>query len=155
MPASVDANAALPVNNPQPRLPPEICERIIDHLDPSNLKRNDDRLTLLNCALVCRGWYAESRAVLFEQPELLTQKQAIVFVRSLKQTPLLGPRVRHLQIGSPIMTGPELASILVMLVGKLPKLASLRFISVSFEHCSMRDGACTNSSISQYWSYVT
>ncbi|KZT02890.1 uncharacterized protein LAESUDRAFT_729666 [Laetiporus sulphureus 93-53] len=133
MAASLGSNAALPVNNPQPRLPPEICERIIDHLDPYPLKWNDDRQTLLNCALVCRGWYSESRAVLFEEPSLRTRRGAMAFARSLTQMPLLDARVRRLEIGYST-TVLELASILVMLAGKLPKLASLSVYRVSFEH---------------------
>ncbi|KZT08986.1 uncharacterized protein LAESUDRAFT_611855, partial [Laetiporus sulphureus 93-53] len=121
-----------------PRLPPETCERIIDHLDPR--WHGDERPTLLDCALVCRGWYVESRAILFEEPGLRSRKGAVVCVISLKQMPLLAARVRQLQIGHysdsmTIMTGPELASILVMLAGKLPKLASFNFYSLSFEHC--------------------
>ncbi|KZT06046.1 uncharacterized protein LAESUDRAFT_759589 [Laetiporus sulphureus 93-53] len=136
MTAPVDANAASPINDPQPRLSPEICERIIDHLDPFwPLSRR----TLLNCALVCRGWYAESRVVLFEMPVLRTREEAIACARSLTQIPLLGARLRHLTIADP--SGPKSASILVMLAGKLPKLASLHFYSVSFEHCSMRNSA--------------
>ncbi|KZT06021.1 uncharacterized protein LAESUDRAFT_194116 [Laetiporus sulphureus 93-53] len=137
-------NVAPPIlNNPQPRLPAEICERIIDHLDPFWL--GDQRQTLLNCALVRRGWYAESRAILFEEPILSTRKEAIACARSLTRIPLLAARVRRLEIGarSPTlessMTSPELASILVMLAGKLPNLASLSFSDVSFEQCSMRN----------------
>ncbi|KZT06094.1 uncharacterized protein LAESUDRAFT_197771 [Laetiporus sulphureus 93-53] len=138
---TVDASAAPPVNDPQPRLPLEICERIIDHLDPDWYA--GERQTLLNCALICRGWYAESRAVLFEEPELRTWKQAVACVTSLKQIPLLAARVRQLRIGhhsdsETVVTGAELASILVMLAEKLPNLARLAFSHVSFEHCSMR-----------------
>ncbi|KZT02883.1 uncharacterized protein LAESUDRAFT_609773, partial [Laetiporus sulphureus 93-53] len=128
-----------PINNPQPRLPPEICERIIDHLDPSSLWY-DERRALLKCALVCRGWYSESRAVLFEEPVLHNRKKAFIFLRSLKQTPLLGARVRRLQIG-PFKTGPEWASILVMLAGKLPNLDKLTLTAVSFEQSPTRNVA--------------
>ncbi|KZT02004.1 uncharacterized protein LAESUDRAFT_730713 [Laetiporus sulphureus 93-53] len=139
MAAPVDANAAqLVINNPQPRLPPEIFERIIDHLDPWT-----EEETLLNCALVCQGWYTESRAVLFETPRLHTRKEAAACARSLTRIPLLGACVQWLSIGSvsetTITTGPELGSILVMLAGKLPKLASLAFTNVSFEQCSTRN----------------
>ncbi|KZS99938.1 uncharacterized protein LAESUDRAFT_667345, partial [Laetiporus sulphureus 93-53] len=132
--------AALPVNNPQPRLPPEICERIIDHVDPSPW--HGSRSTLLKCALVCRGWYAMSRAVLFKDPMLFTRKEAMACAKSLTKIPLLGARVRSLQIGtlrSTRMTSPELASILVMLAGKPPNLAELSLLQVSFEQCSMRN----------------
>ncbi|KZS99941.1 uncharacterized protein LAESUDRAFT_613586, partial [Laetiporus sulphureus 93-53] len=128
-----------------PRLPPEVCERIIDHLDPGRIDRwgwNDDRPTLLTCALVCRGWYTESRAVLFEEPVLGTRKKAFIFLRSLKQTPLLGARVRSLQIRLykvGIMTGRESASILVMLARKLPNLDKLSLTVVSFEQSPIRD----------------
>ncbi|KZT02879.1 uncharacterized protein LAESUDRAFT_705307, partial [Laetiporus sulphureus 93-53] len=134
-------NAAPPINNPQPRLPPEVCERIIDHLDPNRWSGNISRWTLLNCALVCRGWYAESRAVLFDEPILSTRKEAIACASSLARIPLLGARVRRLQIrfSAPDVTGPEFASILVMLAGKFPNLASLSFFNVSFEQCPIRN----------------
>ncbi|KZT01872.1 uncharacterized protein LAESUDRAFT_447652 [Laetiporus sulphureus 93-53] len=138
MAGPADTTAAPPINDPKPpRLPPEICERIIDHLDPRRWLGS--RPTLLNCALVCRGWYAQSRAVLFEKPTLSTRKQAIACARSLRRIPLLADRVRSLVIG--YSSGPEmeLASTLLMLAGKIPKLASLTFSRVSFaEHCSMR-----------------
>ncbi|KZT13255.1 uncharacterized protein LAESUDRAFT_36938 [Laetiporus sulphureus 93-53] len=149
MATPVDANAASMTNDPQPRLSPEICERIIDHLRP--IDHEDERQTVLKRALVCRGWYADSRAVFFEIPELHTRRTAVVYVRSLQQMPLLADRVRHLVIGTEsldaeetIMTCPDLASILMMLAGKLPKLASLSFFDVSFDHCSMRHLAFWN-----------
>ncbi|KZT06098.1 uncharacterized protein LAESUDRAFT_197606 [Laetiporus sulphureus 93-53] len=137
---AIGANAAPPINVPQARLPPEICERIIDHI---GWILNEDRSALLNCALVCRGWYAKSRAIFFTYPQLRTPKQAVACVTSLKQIPLLATRVQSLQIGSysdpqTVVTGPELASILLLLAGKLPKLKSLSLPHVSFEHCSMR-----------------
>ncbi|KZT11837.1 uncharacterized protein LAESUDRAFT_154305 [Laetiporus sulphureus 93-53] len=130
MAAPVDTNATPPVNNPQPRLAPEIRERIIDHLSPYL-----ERPTLLN------EGDAESRAGLFEELALHTREQAIACARSLTQTPLLGARVRSLQIGNSKteVTGPELASILITLAGKLPKLALLNFFDVSFEQSSMRN----------------
>ncbi|KZT06054.1 uncharacterized protein LAESUDRAFT_195366 [Laetiporus sulphureus 93-53] len=144
MAAPLGANPAPPINIPQFQLPPEVCERIIDHLDPYLLKGNDDRQTLLNCALVCRGWYTESRAVLFEKPLLRSRKEAVACARSLTRIPLLASGVQLLQIGRSqsdpeiVTTAPELASILVMLAGKLPYLESLEFDLVSFEHCFMR-----------------
>ncbi|KZT06049.1 uncharacterized protein LAESUDRAFT_195340 [Laetiporus sulphureus 93-53] len=123
MAAPVGANAALPMNNPQPRLPPEICERIIDQFYPHRSWRVD-RQTVLNCALVCRGWYAQSRMVFYKETFLHSRKEAVACMRSLMRIPLLA--------------GPELASIIVMLAGKLPNLETLYFERVSFEHCSMR-----------------
>ncbi|KZT04550.1 uncharacterized protein LAESUDRAFT_728050 [Laetiporus sulphureus 93-53] len=81
MAAPVDANAAAQVKGPDPRLPPEICERIIDHLNPLEMWPEGERQTLLDCALVCQGWYTKSRVDFFEEPRIHTREQAITCVR--------------------------------------------------------------------------
>lgn len=52
-----------PETTTSPRLPPEICDRVIDHL-------HAEKLALNACALVCRGWLPAARLHRFRTVQL-------------------------------------------------------------------------------------
>ncbi|KAJ3479711.1 hypothetical protein NLI96_g8870 [Meripilus lineatus] len=90
-----------------PKLPIEVCERIIDCLaifdhnstipDYNNALRSNP--TLYSCALVCRDWTYRSQHHLFRQPVLLfTAHQAYAFLDVVTRHPHRARLVRHLTI---------------------------------------------------------
>ncbi|KAH9940055.1 uncharacterized protein BXZ73DRAFT_99052 [Epithele typhae] len=79
---------AIDPSRQSPRVPPEISDEIIKHLDPTV-----DRKTLLQCALVSHTWQAASKYVLSAEPGFLTLENAYIFVARFCSTldPTLPP----------------------------------------------------------------
>ncbi|EPS96519.1 hypothetical protein FOMPIDRAFT_1053165 [Fomitopsis schrenkii] len=108
-----------------PRLPPELCDRIIDHLF-------FDRRTLSACALTCRAWLPASRLHLFRHIRL--QANTIPpFLSILIENPAIGVYVEDLMIlvGSQGFTIPEVIQMKTLqslkeILDRLPAVKSLR-----------------------------
>ncbi|EMD39708.1 hypothetical protein CERSUDRAFT_112012 [Gelatoporia subvermispora B] len=73
-----------------PTLPPELTDRILDHLE-------GDRQALANCGLVCRTWLPRSRYHFFRELKL-TSKNTKQLVQLLRDGPAIGQHVSHLAI---------------------------------------------------------
>lgn len=89
----------------KPKLPIEVCERIIDCLpafigfpcwDWPNF--GTERRTLYTCALVCRDWVPRSQHNLFCQVELCTTRQAHAFLDIVTRFPHRAKLVQSLSI---------------------------------------------------------
>ncbi|KZT03592.1 uncharacterized protein LAESUDRAFT_814664 [Laetiporus sulphureus 93-53] len=128
-------------------LPVEVCERVVGYLDIMN---EGDYRTLLNCALVSRGWYPASRAVFLETVYLKTRKQPYNLNHMLKVNPNngLAERIRcvHLSgleaseptkkpaVYSPVSAFPP------VFVRKLPNLRTLEICCINpWDHSIGRD----------------
>ncbi|OCH91126.1 hypothetical protein OBBRIDRAFT_803523 [Obba rivulosa] len=75
-----------------PNLPPELTDRIIDHLE-------GDKRALANCGLVCRSWLPRSRFYSFRRIVLRTTNSK-TFIQLLNDDPELGLYTTHLVIGT-------------------------------------------------------
>ncbi|KAI0796845.1 hypothetical protein C8Q75DRAFT_213956 [Abortiporus biennis] len=77
-----------------PRLPPEICGLVIEHLF-------DDARTLLNCCLTCHEFLHCSRQYLYMTDISLTKHQKIKsFFESLSKLPNMRPLTIHIELSS-------------------------------------------------------
>lgn len=72
-----------------PRLPPELCDMIIDLLE-------DDDEVLKACALTCRGWLLRSRVHLWSFLEISDGESCARLAQVLDQSPFLAPLVQEL-----------------------------------------------------------
>ncbi|KAJ6573178.1 hypothetical protein DFH09DRAFT_1277248 [Mycena vulgaris] len=116
-------------------LPSELCDAIIDHLQ-------DDRITLLVCALVCRSWVPASRFHAFAALAL-SQKSAVRAARLdiLLASPhgTIAPAVRALDFPDSLAlmqirnlhTGQVLLKTLLALVPRITQLAHVRALALS------------------------
>ncbi|KAH9940050.1 uncharacterized protein BXZ73DRAFT_99044 [Epithele typhae] len=79
---------AIDPSRQSPRVPPEISDEIIRHLDPDT-----SRKTLLQCTLVSHTWQAASKYALCAEPGFLTLEKAYIFVTQFFPTipPTLPP----------------------------------------------------------------
>lgn len=107
------------------RLPPELCDRIIDYLFC-------DRCALSACALTCRAWLPASRLHLFRHVRL--QASTIPsFLCVLMETPAIGAYVEDLMIltGSQGFTIPDIAQMKTLqmlkeIFDRLPAVKTLK-----------------------------
>lgn len=108
-----------------PRLPPELCDRVIDHL-------LFDRHALSMCALTCRAWLPASRLHLFRHVRL--QANTIpTFLSILLENPAIGAYVEDLMIlaGSQGFTVPDIIQmktlqLLKEILDRLPAVRTLK-----------------------------
>lgn len=75
-----------------PRLPPEVCERVIDwvphyHGADHYFPFTCEKWTLLVCALVCRSWLPRSQTRLFQVVRLSKARQAEAFLDVITRSP--------------------------------------------------------------------
>ncbi|KAH9834220.1 uncharacterized protein C8Q71DRAFT_167082 [Rhodofomes roseus] len=131
---------ATPINSPQdapaPRLPTEICGRIIDHLAAgldlfyfALLNENPTLLALKSCALVCRDWYFHTWYHLRQRVCLRDRNDVRSLSRTLRERPRLWGVVQQVVISghtsgqrSPIQ---HLGTFAATLAGKLPTFWSM------------------------------
>ncbi|GBE77414.1 hypothetical protein BKA93DRAFT_52362 [Sparassis latifolia] len=81
------------MNRPSPRLPPEMCDIILDHLW-------DDVPTLAACSLAYRQWLPTTRLHLFNTVSLDNAADDLRFAQILEGSPGIAPCVRHLTLVS-------------------------------------------------------
>ncbi|RDX43232.1 hypothetical protein OH76DRAFT_1233763 [Lentinus brumalis] len=82
----------------QPRLPIEVCERIIEAVyDEKYYAVSTSLATLSSCALVCRAWRPRAQRVLFEFVPLRDKDALYRFAELLHASPELGTYVRTLE----------------------------------------------------------
>ncbi|KAH9936125.1 uncharacterized protein B0H18DRAFT_972329 [Fomitopsis serialis] len=111
--------------NVAPRMPPELCDRIIDHL-------YHDRDGLVACSLTCRAWLPASRLHLFRHVRLQS-KTIPSFLSILTANPAIGPYVEDVMIlaGSQGFTIPEIDQMRTLqslkeILDRLPAVKILR-----------------------------
>ena len=80
-------------NMPSIRLPPELCDQIIDHAW-------DDNETLKACSLTCWDWVHSSRYHLFRIIRLRSAKDCAVFHELVKAAPAIARYVREFTISA-------------------------------------------------------
>ncbi|KAH9841043.1 uncharacterized protein C8Q71DRAFT_435459 [Rhodofomes roseus] len=129
------ASGASSQDDPAPRLPTEICGRIIDHvaaglnLHYTSLAGNPALLALQSCALVCRDWYFHTWYHLRQRVHLRDRND----VRSLSRTLHERPRLRGV-VQQVVISGhtprqrslmQHLGTFAAMLAGKLPELSRI------------------------------
>ncbi len=111
----------------KPRLPIEVCERVIEAVYNDNYDFVSTSLaTLSSCALVCRAWRPRAQRVLFDHV-LLQDKDALYrFAELLHTSPELGTYVRTLELRGYLHV-PHSPAVLFLtaLRGKLTSLAGL------------------------------
>ncbi|CCM00146.1 uncharacterized protein FIBRA_02173 [Fibroporia radiculosa] len=114
-----------------PIFPIEICERIIDHLDPTS-RNVANRLALLACALTCRRWYPRSRVILLEEVDIGSMTVLVGFARMVTAKPSFGDYVRSIHISNDLAKSEKwpgsrnpLTSFPTMLARKLTNLNTL------------------------------
>lgn len=124
-----------------PRLPLEVFERVIDWVAVvvdarSILLRTyvDNRLELLNCALVCHSWYPRARLHLLDKLILRTRSDLDRFLDFFSATPSLIPRVETLWIHPTLNTDQSwVSSALVRLGPRLKNLMTLEMKGVDLD----------------------
>ncbi|TFK85516.1 hypothetical protein K466DRAFT_525725 [Polyporus arcularius HHB13444] len=84
-------------NLPEPRLPLEVCESVIDRVHhPSLFDHHATRYScaaLSKCSLVCRAWRPRAQKLLFYAVELRTTYLLYAFVELLDESPALATYV--------------------------------------------------------------
>ena len=83
-------------NLPSPRVPPEVTDRILDHL-------HDTKRILVKCSLVCRAWLPTTRYHIFENIDLWSRAEfdrlySLVGASKLDTLPKAALYVRNLEI---------------------------------------------------------
>ncbi|KAH9841052.1 uncharacterized protein C8Q71DRAFT_436421 [Rhodofomes roseus] len=129
------ASGASSQDDPAPRLPTEICARIIDHvaagldLGYTFLAGNPQFLALQSCALVCRDWYFHTWYHLRGRVFLRDRNDVRSLSRALRERPPLRGVVKQVVI-SGRTSGQRsliqhLGAFAAMLSGKLPELSTI------------------------------
>ncbi|KAH9841051.1 uncharacterized protein C8Q71DRAFT_436163 [Rhodofomes roseus] len=129
------ASGASSQDDPAPRLPTEICGRIIDHvaaglnLHYTSLAGNPALLALQSCALVCRDWYFHTWYHLRQRVHLRDRNDVRSLSRTLHERPRLRGVVQQVVISghTPRQRSPiqHLGTFSAMLAGKLPELSRI------------------------------
>ncbi|KAH9931264.1 uncharacterized protein B0H18DRAFT_102100 [Fomitopsis serialis] len=134
---SITAATSEGVHGPSiPRLPVEVCERIIDHVATGvNLvyrfimKGEPHLTTLTSCALVCQDWYYLTWYHLRQRVYLRDRKDVLSLSKTLHAKPRLREVIQQVVIsgGSPGKRQPirHLGTFAAMLAGKAPKLSRI------------------------------
>ncbi|TFY50671.1 hypothetical protein EVJ58_g10943 [Rhodofomes roseus] len=131
-----------------PRLPTEICGRIIDHLAVGvDLNYTfeagyPDLQALQSCALVCRDWYFHAWYPLRRHVNLHDRNDVLSLSRTLRERPRVRGVVQQVAITghgsgqrSPIQ---HLGTFAAMLSGKLPELSRINIEDAEWTVDSMR-----------------
>ncbi|KAJ3489342.1 hypothetical protein NLI96_g2193 [Meripilus lineatus] len=116
-----------------PKLPVEVCERIIDNASIGTAKR---------CSQVCHSWLPRSRVIIFETVTLRSSSKASKLLSLLSRSPSIGYYVCVLRISGPseirrwirdvIRTLPPLLpNVHTLSLSELPHLDSAFYTSVS------------------------
>ncbi|RDX43215.1 hypothetical protein OH76DRAFT_1488014 [Lentinus brumalis] len=110
-----------------PRLPIEVCERVIEAVYDSRYTLVSTSLaTLSGCALVCRAWRPRAQRVLFEFVLLRDKDTLYCFAELLDASPELGTYVRTLAFRGYLHVPYSPAVLfLTALRGRLANLADL------------------------------
>ncbi|TFY54517.1 hypothetical protein EVJ58_g8819 [Rhodofomes roseus] len=129
------ASGASSQDDPAPRLPTEICGRIIDHVAAElnlyhrYLVGNSDLLALQSCALVCRDWYFHTWYHLRRRVILRDRNDVRSLSRTLRERPRLRGIVQQIVISGQISGQrsliQQLGTFAAMLAGKLPELSRI------------------------------
>ncbi len=83
----------------KPRLPVEVCERVIGAVyDDRYYLVRDSLATLSSCALVCRAWRSPAQQILFEYVILSDKDALYAFSELLDASPELGAYVHVLEL---------------------------------------------------------
>ncbi|KAH9931217.1 uncharacterized protein B0H18DRAFT_100219 [Fomitopsis serialis] len=116
-----------------PRLPVEVCERIIDYIAAGwnteyVFEKGEPHLTaLISCALVCQDWYFLTWYHLRQRIHLRDRKDVLSLSKTLRAKPRLREVVQQVFIsgGTPGERQPirHLGAFAVMLAGKAPRLS--------------------------------
>ncbi|KAI0712801.1 hypothetical protein C8T65DRAFT_173848 [Cerioporus squamosus] len=111
----------------KPRLPIEVCERVIEAVYDDKYDSVPAALaTLARCALVCRAWRLRAQRVLFEFVLLRDKNGLYRFAELLDASPELGTYVRTLELRGHLHVPYSPAVLfLTLLRGKLPNLLNL------------------------------
>ncbi len=111
----------------EPRLPIEVCERVIEAVYDDDYRFVSTSLaTLSRCALVCRAWRPRAQRILFEYVSLRDKDTLYRFAALLDASPELGSYVRTLALRGYLHV-PYSPAVLFLteLRGKLTNLAEL------------------------------
>ncbi|KAH9915659.1 uncharacterized protein B0H18DRAFT_92830 [Fomitopsis serialis] len=115
-----------------PRLPVEVCERIVDHvamglnIQYRIIKGEPHLTTLTSCALVCQDWYFLTWYHLRQRIHLRDRKDVLSLSKTLRAKPRLREVIQQVIIlgASPGERQPirHLGTFAAMLAGKVPML---------------------------------
>ncbi|KAH9925333.1 uncharacterized protein B0H18DRAFT_848692, partial [Fomitopsis serialis] len=107
-----------------PRLPVEVCGRIIDHIamkwHDGNITGDPYLTTLTSCALVCQDWYFLTCYHLHQYIYLRDRKDVLSLSKSLQARPRFREIVQVVFISGASIR--HLGTVAAMLAGKAPKL---------------------------------
>ncbi|KAH9834217.1 uncharacterized protein C8Q71DRAFT_813365, partial [Rhodofomes roseus] len=124
-----------PQDAPAPRLPTEVCGRIIDHLAAgldlffrnTSTNANPHLLSLQSCALVCRDWYFYTWYHLRRRVHFRDRNDVRSLSRTLRERPRLRGVVEHVIISGHTSDQrsliQHLGTFAATFAGKLPKFS--------------------------------
>ncbi|KAH9839434.1 uncharacterized protein C8Q71DRAFT_511952 [Rhodofomes roseus] len=139
--STTTASGASSQDDPAPRLPTEVCGRIIDHVAAGlglyypSLAGNPNLLALQSCALVCRDWYFHTWYHLHRRVYLRDRNDVRSLARTLRERPRLRGVVQQVVISGVIQ---HLGTFAAMLAGKLQKLSEIIIEDAEWTVDSMR-----------------
>ncbi|THH32795.1 hypothetical protein EUX98_g1380 [Antrodiella citrinella] len=128
---------------PSPRLPIEICERIIDSVAWSDVNTAEahegDEPSLLCCILVCRAWVPRCRFVLsYTEVDLRSHNDLVFFSRFFAVYPHTASNVEQLRIygrkENETSTYDSWFSSVPAMLPALPNLVTLSILDVDLSH---------------------
>ncbi|EKM59159.1 uncharacterized protein PHACADRAFT_205334 [Phanerochaete carnosa HHB-10118-sp] len=144
--------SSMPEESERLRLPPELVDIVLDHLDGENLKKD-----LFSCSLVSRDWHYCTMPLLFSELAFAVRKLEELpwetydvleaagegplnaLLLFLERSPHIRHHIRRLRIDAPVDDGPPICSYpdvdpktLVLALRLLPRLATLEFHDVIF-----------------------
>lgn len=126
-----------------PRLPIEICERIMDfflNVPHADGYAYNDRTSLSACSLVCKAWQHRARFHLCDVVDLYSREHLLSFAAFLSSRPDLCTRVAHLNLWgysysqSTERQDDSWTSSAPLMLPALPNLTSFRFTNIDFSH---------------------
>jgi len=125
-----------PHGRPIPRLPVEVCERIIDHIATGwNIVYAGTNLqpylpTLASCTLVCQDWYFLTWYHLRQRIYLRDRKDVLSLSKTLRAKPRLRKVVQQVVLSGASPGERQairhLGTFIAMLAGKLPRLSRIK-----------------------------
>ncbi|KAH9910315.1 uncharacterized protein B0H18DRAFT_1105035 [Fomitopsis serialis] len=131
-----------------PRLPVEVCERIIDYIAAGcntgyiRTKGEPHLITLTSCALVCQDWYSLTWYHLRQCIYLRDRKDVLSLSKTLRAKPRLREVIQQVVISSasPGERQPirHLGMFAVMLAGKAPRLSRITIENAEWTMGSVR-----------------